>query len=70
MITMVMMWLGTTTPSWKNHFPSVHTVSCIVFTFIDERKQLGKYGHNLHNGSEQPPSFTRRTVMHSTGVNR
>ena len=60
-ITMVAMWLGMTTSPWKDHLPSVHPVSCIVFMFIDERKQLGKYNCNLHNGSEQAPSSTRST---------
>ena len=58
---MVMMWLWVITSAQKDHLPSVHPVSCIAFMSIDERKQLGKYGCNLHNGSEQAPSSTRST---------
>ena len=65
-ITMVAIWLGTTTSSSKDHLPSVHPVSWIVFTFIDERKQLGKYSHKHWNGLEQAPSSTRSShCLHS-----
>ena len=46
-----------TTSLQEYYLLSVHTLSCRVFMFRDERKQLGMYGHHHHNGSEQPHSF-------------
>ena len=75
-ITMVAMWLGTTTSSWKDHLPSVHPVSWIVFTFIEERNNWVSTVINIgmvwikHIHPQEALTVCTVIVMHSIGVNR